>query len=65
MHPKVHELPRRWALVLGSEHFGVETAVREACDKLVKIRLASGVDSLNVAELQLGMIVLGFGRNAF
>ncbi|CAE7261288.1 ysgA [Symbiodinium natans] len=51
---EVHELPRRWALVLGSEHFGVDAAVREACDKLVKIRMASGVDSLNATQLRSG-----------
>ncbi|CAE7925815.1 ysgA [Symbiodinium necroappetens] len=55
---EVQELPRRWAMVLGSEHFGVETAVREACDKLVKIRMASGVDSLNVV-ISGGVLVHG------
>lgn len=45
---EVKEIPRRWALVLGSEHFGVVLSVREACD-LVKVRMAPGVDSLNVA----------------
>lgn len=55
---EVQELPRRWAMVLGSEHFGVETAVREACDKLVKIRMASGVNSLNVV-ISGGVLVHG------
>ncbi|CAK9048507.1 Uncharacterized tRNA/rRNA methyltransferase YsgA, partial [Durusdinium trenchii] len=41
-------LPQRWALVLGSEHYGVSAAVRAVCDLPLKVRMADGVDSLNV-----------------
>eukprot|EP00931_Biecheleriopsis_adriatica_P109651 TRINITY_DN83903_c0_g1_i1.p1 TRINITY_DN83903_c0_g1~~TRINITY_DN83903_c0_g1_i1.p1 ORF type:complete len:295 (+),score=44.82 TRINITY_DN83903_c0_g1_i1:25-885(+) len=44
----VNGLSPRWALVLGSEHFGVSNEVREVCDLHVKIRMAEGVDSFNV-----------------
>lgn len=37
------------ALVLGSEGFGVPEPIQKACDSLVRIPLAHGVESLNVA----------------
>merc|ERR1711972_345436 len=45
---EVAHMPKRWALIVGSEHFGVSEVAREACDELLKIRMAPGVDSLNV-----------------
>ena len=41
--------PARTALVFGNEHSGMREAVRRACDELVRIPLAEGMDSLNVA----------------
>lgn len=34
---KVPSLPPRWALVLGSEHYGVRPAVREVCRMRLKV----------------------------
>ncbi|MDG2333656.1 MAG: RNA methyltransferase [Myxococcota bacterium] len=42
-------LPRRSALVLGTEGAGISEAVLELADLRLKIGMASGVDSLNVA----------------
>ena len=41
--------PGRRALVLGAEGPGLSDEVRAACDRLVRIPMAAGVDSLNVA----------------
>lgn len=40
---------RRALLVVGTEFAGLSTAVRGRCDRLVRIPMAPGVDSLNVA----------------
>jgi tRNA G18 (ribose-2'-O)-methylase SpoU len=42
-------IPPRLAIVLGNEGEGVTAAVREHCDATVRIPIAVGVDSLNVA----------------
>jgi len=42
-------LPRRVALVVGSEGQGIGAATREAADEAVRIAMAPGVDSLNLA----------------
>ncbi|CAJ1373743.1 unnamed protein product [Effrenium voratum] len=49
---EVKALPERWALVLGSEHFGVSLEVREVCCGMLKVRMAPGVDSFNAAGLK-------------
>ncbi|WP_425953928.1 TrmH family RNA methyltransferase [Xylanimonas sp. McL0601] len=41
--------PEKLALVLGTEGHGMTDAAIEACDVVVKIPMAGGVDSLNVA----------------
>lgn len=42
-------VPSRWAVLLGAEGPGLTTAAMAAADQLVRIPMASGVDSLNVA----------------
>jgi tRNA G18 (ribose-2'-O)-methylase SpoU len=39
----------RLAIVLGSEGYGLDKDVIDICDYVVKIPMAHGVDSLNVA----------------
>jgi 23S rRNA (guanosine2251-2'-O)-methyltransferase len=41
--------PPRTALVMGNETTGLSTKVRKQCDTCLRIRLAEGVNSLNVA----------------
>lgn len=41
--------PERLALVMGNEGAGLKPSVREACDALVGIPMATGAESLNVA----------------
>jgi 23S rRNA (guanosine2251-2'-O)-methyltransferase len=41
--------PRKSALVLGSEGFGIKQKVKEQCDILVKIPLKGKINSLNVS----------------
>ena len=41
--------PSRWALLLGAEGPGLSDAALAAADRLVRIPMAGGVDSLNVA----------------
>eukprot|EP00927_Polykrikos_kofoidii_P072735 TRINITY_DN68824_c0_g1_i1.p1 TRINITY_DN68824_c0_g1~~TRINITY_DN68824_c0_g1_i1.p1 ORF type:complete len:380 (+),score=54.71 TRINITY_DN68824_c0_g1_i1:125-1141(+) len=53
-----HSLPQRWAMVVGSEHFGVSKEVRHACELLLKVRMAEGVDSLNVV-VSAGVLLHG------
>jgi len=53
------EIPKRWTVVVGSEHFGISSAVREASGMHVKIRMAEGVDSLNVVT-SAGVLLHGF-----
>ena len=43
------DLGDRYALVMGSEGRGLRPLVREHCDHLIKIPMASGVESLNVS----------------
>jgi tRNA G18 (ribose-2'-O)-methylase SpoU len=47
----LREVPRpyRWAVLLGAEGPGLSDAALEAADELVRIPMAPGVDSLNVA----------------
>ena len=45
----VADLPDRLALVLGAEGHGLKSATVAACDLVVRIPMAGGVDSLNVA----------------
>jgi tRNA G18 (ribose-2'-O)-methylase SpoU len=47
----VRELPRpeRWAVMLGAEGPGLSNAAMARADRLVRIPMANGVDSLNVA----------------
>ena len=42
-------VPRRWALMLGAEGPGLSAAALAAADRHVRIPMADGVDSLNVA----------------
>ncbi|MGW8268507.1 MAG: TrmH family RNA methyltransferase [Longimicrobiales bacterium] len=44
-----HQSEERWALVLGNEGAGVRREIREGAEELLAIRMAEGVDSLNVA----------------
>lgn len=39
----------KWAVLLGAEGPGLSAAAIQACDRLVRIPMADGVDSLNVA----------------
>lgn len=55
---EMKEVPQRWAIVVGSEHFGVSQAAREACGLLLKIRMAPNVDSLNVV-VSAGVLLHG------
>lgn len=55
---EVDALAPHWALVVGSEHFGVSEEVRQACNMLIKIPMAAGVDSLN-AVVSAGVLVHG------
>jgi tRNA G18 (ribose-2'-O)-methylase SpoU len=41
--------PERWALLLGAEGPGLSAEAMAEADALVRIPMASGVDSLNVA----------------
>ena len=41
--------PRRWALLVGAEGAGLSAAALAAADRRVRIAMAPGVDSLNVA----------------
>ena len=43
------EVPRRWAVLLGAEGPGLSAAALAAADQRVRIPMADGVDSLNVA----------------
>jgi tRNA G18 (ribose-2'-O)-methylase SpoU len=43
------EVPRRWAVMLGAEGPGLSAAALAAADVRVRIPMAEGVDSLNVA----------------
>lgn len=43
------EPPRRFVLLMGSEFPGLTAEAKSACDRLVRIPMAEGVDSLNVA----------------
>jgi len=45
----VTENPDRLALVLGAEGHGLKAATIASCDRVVRIPMAGGVDSLNVA----------------
>jgi len=45
----VTENPDRLALVLGAEGHGLKAAAIASCDRVVRIPMAGGVDSLNVA----------------
>ena len=42
-------VPDRWILLLGSEGEGLSPGALAAADKRVRIPMAEGVDSLNVA----------------
>ncbi len=46
----IHRLdpPRRFALLMGSEFPGLTVEAKSVCDRLVRIPMAAGVDSLNV-----------------
>jgi tRNA G18 (ribose-2'-O)-methylase SpoU len=39
----------RWLLLAGNEGFGLQDETMAACDRRVRIPMASGVDSINVA----------------
>ncbi len=41
--------PERWAVMLGAEGPGLSAAALAAADERVRIPMAAGVDSLNVA----------------
>jgi tRNA G18 (ribose-2'-O)-methylase SpoU len=41
--------PQRWAVLLGAEGPGLSDAALDAADEIVRIPMAAGVDSLNVA----------------
>jgi tRNA G18 (ribose-2'-O)-methylase SpoU len=43
------EPPARWAVLLGAEGPGLSEAALAAADRRVRISMATGVDSLNVA----------------
>jgi tRNA G18 (ribose-2'-O)-methylase SpoU len=42
-------VPERWAVLLGAEGPGLSDAALAAADRRVRIPMATGVDSLNVA----------------
>jgi len=44
----IKNIPDRWCLVVGSEHFGIAGPVRDQCTTKVKIEMSPAVDSLNV-----------------
>lgn len=44
----IKNIPDRWCLVVGSEHFGIAAPVRDQCTTKVKIEMSPAVDSLNV-----------------
>ncbi len=48
----IHDLtpPERWGLVMGHEVRGLSDEAREACSGLVRIPMAPGIESLNVAS---------------
>jgi len=50
------ELCGRVLLIAGSESLGVRAGIRQACDAILAIRLAGGMDSLNVA-VALGVVL--------
>ncbi|WP_375486294.1 TrmH family RNA methyltransferase [uncultured Jatrophihabitans sp.] len=52
------EVPARWALLLGAEGPGLSPATLAAADNRVRIPMADGVDSLNVATAA----AVGFAR---
>merc|ERR1712137_1542214 len=56
---EMHAVPLAWALVVGSEHFGVTEPVRMACDQRIMIRMAPGKDSLNVS-IAAGILLNSF-----
>ena len=43
------DVPQRWAVLLGAEGPGLSEAALDRADQWVRIPMASGVDSLNVA----------------
>merc|ERR1712046_175967 len=45
--------PFGWAIVMGNEDHGCSNETRNACKKLLKIRMTEGCDSLNVASAGL------------
>ena len=49
MAPEMLENRSRIGLVMGSEFDGISDATAAICDGLVRIRMAAGVDSLNVS----------------
>ncbi len=59
------ERPRRVALLVGAEGPGLSDEALRAADARVRIAMAPGVDSLNVAmAAAVGMYVVGRGRGA-
>jgi len=59
--------PERCAIVMGNETTGLRPAVRKACDTALRIPLAEGVDSLNVAVaagIALFQVRSAWGREA-
>jgi 23S rRNA (guanosine2251-2'-O)-methyltransferase len=53
------EFPARRVLVMGSEGAGIRRLVRERCDHLVKLPMASAVESLNISVATGVMLYLG------
>ena len=49
MAPEMLEPQPRIGLVMGSEFDGISDSTASICDRLVRIRMAAGVDSLNVS----------------
>lgn len=56
------QVPRKWALIMGNEDQGLSKKVIKACDKTVKIDMAEGVKSLNVA-IAASILIHGFAAN--